>query len=79
MFISRFKKNKKFPRGEIIGEFPTKKTYYSDWLKIFGEFFRHEKFALFRLKSKQTKVRMLSRFLQRIRRWFRLVEIRLKG
>ena len=55
---------------------------------MFDEFFRHEKVEtiptfssrkILLVKSKQTKVRMRSRFLQRIRRWFRLVEIRLKS
>ena len=32
-----------FPRGEIIGEFATKKFSHSDWIKMFGEIFRHEK------------------------------------
>ena len=32
-----------FPRGEIIDEFATKNISYSDWLKMFGEFFRHTK------------------------------------
>ena len=30
-------------KGEIIGEFAVKVIFYSDWLKLFDEFFRHEK------------------------------------
>ena len=35
-----------FPRGEIIGEFAAKNFFYSDWLKMSGEFFRHEKVGI---------------------------------
>ena len=43
IFVSAFLLKGGFPRGEIIGEFATKKISYSDWLKMFGENFRHEK------------------------------------